>query len=275
MEGVVEPLDMQVVYARSDGFVDSALPSGSAVQAGRTVLVSATNPKTDMDLKVLQSVLEEFQAKRHLAQMKQENAEAFYLDEAIKGLRRQIEYVQEQETDLKLTAPLSGLWVAPEIDHLQGTYLKREQQVGVVISDHMIIRAVAPQDLAPRLKGEEGATEYPGVEVRVRGRPEELLDGKISKVYPAGSERLPSAALSYAVGGSYATDPKDQHGTKASEKFVEVQIDSLCKAASKDKTPPRLFSGQRVMVRVELPAKPLASQWWRKLRQMIQQKFQM
>jgi hypothetical protein len=133
----------------------------------------------------------------------------------------------------------------------------------------MIIRAVAPQELAPRLKAEAWYTEkYRNLEIRVQGRPEELIRGTIFKVYAAGSERLPSAALSYNVGGEYATDPKDQHGTKAAEKFVEIQIEPQIVGNQ------ALFSGQRVMVRVDLPPKPLAAQWWRSLRQLIQQNFQ-
>ena len=34
MEGVVEPLEMQVIYARGDGFVSSVVPSGANVHAG-------------------------------------------------------------------------------------------------------------------------------------------------------------------------------------------------------------------------------------------------
>ena len=104
------------------------------------------------------------------------------------------------------------------------------------------------------------------VEMRVKGRPDVILSGRIDEIFPAGQKVLPSQALGYAVGGSMSTDVNDPRGITASENFFEVRVQPV------DETV-RLFSGQRVIVRVGLSPKPLMVQWWRSLRQLFQRRF--
>jgi hypothetical protein len=223
---------------------------------------------------VAQAELDVFEKEREKARAKGEIAAAGYFDQAAGGKRQQIAYFEQRLANLSLLAPIDGRWIAPHIERVLGRYITNQQQLGEVISDQKFIRAVAPQDLVPRLKEAWSGGALGEVEIRIAGHPETLLKGKISKVYPAGSRLLPSPALSNSMGGTIATDPRDQHGTRAAEEFYEVQIDSIYNPDPKGKAP-ILFSGQRVMVRVELPEKPLAAQWWRSLMQLIQQKFQM
>ena len=107
---------------------------------------------------------------------------------------------------------------------------------------------------------------YAKVEIRVKGLPDSQFEGTIEKILPAGQERLPSAALGYAAGGSMATVEQDHGGTKTAERFFEIHIvpkdSEVC-----------LFSGQRVIVRFETSSKPLMVQWWRSLLQLFQRRF--
>jgi putative peptide zinc metalloprotease protein len=274
--GVVEPVSMKVISARGDGFVRGFLPSGQYVQAGdpKHPLIQADNPELSKDLAVANAELTALQEERKKALAKGEIAAAGYYDQAASAKRQEIAYFSERLANLSLLAPIDGEWVAPQIERVQGRYVTNQQQLGELISKQKFIRAAAPQKLIPRLKEAWFNGQMGEVEIRVLGHPEVLLKGKISKIYPAGSRHLFSPAMSNAMGGSIATDPKDQHGTKAVDEFYEVQIDSIYNPDPKAK-PPVLFSGQRVMVRVELPEKPLAVQWWQSLLQLIQQKFQM
>jgi len=78
---------------------------------------------------------------------------------------------------------------------------------------------------------------------------------------------LPSEALGYAVGGSMPTIVEDPSGVRTAEKFFEIRI-----RPTPDKTV-RLLSGQRVVARFQLPSKPLAAQWYRTARQLLQRRF--
>jgi len=68
---------------------------------------------------------------------------------------------------------------------------------------------------------------------------------------------LPSAALGYQAGGAMAVVKDDQKGVKAAERFFEIRV--IPDAASKV----QLHSGQRVIVRLVMPPKPIALQAWR------------
>ncbi len=121
----------------------------------------------------------------------------------------------------------------------------------------------------------ERDVRWRGVEIRMKGQPLPLMTGRVRRIIEAGHERLPSAALGYAVGGAVATDPKDPKGTKAAERFFEIRIDpdpvDNPKSPWHGKMP--LLSGQRVVVRVDMPPRPLAQQWYRSLLQLIQRRF--
>ena len=117
------------------------------------------------------------------------------------------------------------------------------------------------------------------VEIRVKGRPDLKFTGQVMKVLPAGQEQLPSVALGYAAGGSTQTAADDPKGRKATEKFFEIRIGDIKPdidpedADSGAALKRRLWSGQRVIVRFELPPKPLAVQFWRAVRQLFLVRF--
>ena len=126
--------------------------------------------------------------------------------------------------------------------------------------DDVLIRAVAGQDVAV-LDADNV------VEIRVLGRPGQLLGGRITKRLRAGDDVLPSAALGYAAGGSVATAKDDRQGLKAAERFFELRIAPDAKAGKS------LLSGQRVVVRLTMTPKCIALQCWHALLQVIQKRF--
>jgi putative peptide zinc metalloprotease protein len=107
------------------------------------------------------------------------------------------------------------------------------------------------------------------VEIRVRGRPDVVLPGRLRTVLPAGLLDLPSAALGYAAGGSTAIVAGDQSGTRTVEPFFEARVDFVDPAQAAA----LLCSGQRVEVRFDFGRRPLFVQWWRATRQLVQRRF--
>jgi len=274
VEGVVEPVDLAIVHAKSDGFVASFLPSGAKVSPGGSPLIRAINRELEAERKSSVAERRVLEVKRRLAEM-QEIAAAQILDEQIEALDERIARLEFELASLNLDPPLSGTWVAPDIEHATGTYLHRGQSIGFVASlDDVIVRATAVQKVAAMLE-----QAHKAVEIRVKGRPKLKLTGKIEKISPAGHELLPSEALGYAVGGSMPTLPEDPRGTRTAEKFFEVRIrpdaDSPPKAGliNAGVAGVRLLTGQRVVVRIRMSPKPLAVQWWRSARQLFQRRF--
>lgn len=260
VEGVVEPVGLAMVYAATDGLVGGHLASGSAVSPEGRALVSTSSPELLAKREGLQAERRRLVARRRLAQT-QEVVAAQVLTRQIAALDEQIERVNQEIASLEVHAPLKGTWIAPEIERLRGAYLRRGDRIGLVATlDNVFIRAIAGQEVAVA----EAAAH---VDIRVKGKPDQALTGTITRILPAGQEQLPSAALGYAAGGAVPTAPDDQRGTKAAERFFKVHVTPDTASGV------TLLSGQRVVVRLEMPRKPLLLQWWRSLLQLIQKRF--
>jgi len=263
VEGIVEPVDLAIVHAQSDGFISEFLPSDQIVTPDGNPLIKAVNPALVAEKKALTAELRSLQIKRRVAQT-QEIAAAQMLTEQIQALQEKITRVDFLLSSLHLQPAISGTWISPDIERTQGIYLHRGQQIGLVAGlDHVRIRATAGQNLAAILLEQA----YKELEIRVKGRPDVMLTGEIEEIFPAGQEVLPSEALGYAVGGSMPTIVEDPSGVRTAEKFFEIRI-----RPTPDKTV-RLLSGQRVVARFQLPSKPLAAQWYRTARQLFQRRF--
>ncbi len=263
IEGVVEPVRMAIVHAESDGFVTDVLPSGCEVTPEGQPLLAAANPMLDAEKKGVTAELAGLEVKRRLAELR-ETATVQIIDEQMQALRERIARVDFKLAALTPRAPFPGTWISPEIDRAKGAYVRRGQQLGIVADVRQLrLRATAGQELAALLVA-QGATD---LELRARDRPDVECGGVIAQIFPAGHDVLPSQSLGYAAGGSVATNLKDPRGMTTAEKFFEVRI-----------TPPAgetwpLLTGQRAIVRLTLPSRPLAAQWWQSLRQLFQRRF--
>ena len=213
--------------------------------------------------KSLAAQMLDLQARKRIAETK-DVASVQILTEQIEALTEKIKKIKADISSLNLKPSLSGTWISKEIENAEGLYLRRGEQIGIIADlNDLMIRATAKQETAALLI--ENA--YNEVAIRVKGRPDVLVQGQIEKIYPAGQEILPSQALGYAVGGSMQTTVQDPRGIKTTEKFFEIRIKP---ALEKDI---KLFSGQRVIVRIRMPSKSLSAQWWRSIRQLFQRRF--
>jgi hypothetical protein len=264
IEGVVEPQDLQVVYAGTDGFVTVILPSGQTmVQDSDTPVLEAINVPLLAEQKMLLAELRLLQAKERIAQT-EEIAAAQMIKEQISALEEQIQRVQDELSSLRLGTELSGTWISPNYEKMQGVYLRRGDPAGYIVPvDGLLIRATAGQTLAAMLLEQH----QDHVQIRPKGRPDIELTGTVEKIFPAGQEVLPSESLGYAAGGTVLTQAQDPSGRKTAEKFFEVWIHPEMDSTH------RLLTGQRVIARIKLRPKPLAVQWWLAARQLFQRRF--
>jgi putative peptide zinc metalloprotease protein len=264
VEGFVDPIQYAVVHAGADGFLAEHFPSGKAASPDGPPLVRCTNPALEAQLRQYEAERRCLMAKRSLAQTK-DMASVQIVDEQIRATDEKIQRVRSQLADLDIRAPFAGTWLSPQIDRRKGAYLHRGDEVGRVATlDNVLVRAVAGQDVVGLLVVEANQR----VEMRPDRRPDITFTGTIKQFLPAGQDRLPSAALGYAGGGSVAVATEDPRGTKTSERFFEIQVNPGPDSAG------QLLAGQRVIIRFEAEPKPYLLQWWRGLLQLIQRRFQ-
>jgi len=267
IEGIVEPVNMAIVYAESDGFVVDFLPSDQMVSPSGNSLITAVNPELEAERKSLRAELRSLQAKRRVAETR-EIAAAQIIDEQIDALGEKIARIDYELASLNVQATSPGRWISPDIEKTKGMYLSRGQEIGLVADmNNVLIRAFARQELGGMLFDQARNFAKINVEIRTKGRPNVSLTGEIEQVLPAGQQKLPYQAMGYAVGGTIPTLIDDPQGLETAEKFFEVRIKPNLEKSE------QLRSGQRIVARIQMPNKPLAVQWWRSLRQLFQRRF--
>ena len=263
IEGIVEPAQLALIHVETDGFVTGFLPSESVAWPDGPPLVQAVNPQLQTQEASLLAERRILDARYRLAET-QETAAAQIIAEQIDALDETLVRIQSQLDMLNLKPPFKGIWVAPEIDRARGTYLRRGERIGFVGSfDDLTLRVTAGQDVAAMIFEQANET----VEIRVKGRPDRTFTGRIEKIFPAGSEELPSEALGYAAGGDMPTRSRTPQDRTAAERFFEIRI----KPAASDA--PNLLTGQRVVARLTMTPKPLLVQWWQSGRRLFQRRF--
>jgi putative peptide zinc metalloprotease protein len=264
VEGFVDPVQYAVIHAGADGFLADHFPSGKTVSPDSAPLVRCINPELDAELRQYEAERRGLVARRNLAQTK-DIAAAQIVDEQIRATDEKIQRVRTQLADLEIRAPFAGTWLAPQIDRRRGAYIHRGEEVGRVATlGNVLVRAVAGQDVVGLLVAEADQR----VEMRPDRRPDTTLTGTIKQFLPAGQDRLPSAALGYAGGGSLAVSSDDPRGTKTPERFFEIQVTPDPDSAG------QLLAGQRVIIRFDAESKPYLAQWWQGLLQLFQRRFQ-
>ena len=276
-QGVGEPLERARAVVKSPGWVDAILVrDGESVRAGQ-VLVRLRNPDTATELKTAELEME--RAAILLDAAKGTSAgEADIARQTYERAKDQVAKIQKDAAELVVVAPNAGKVVAPQLDRLQGVYLKRGQPVAEVSDDAMIETFVSvEQGDYERVR----AASDPQVEVRFAGdtgrklKAVDLVGDDLEEIryLPAAKNDVRSGALTLAGGGTIAPDQRDPNKTAADlfEMRVILANPPVADGGGDGSGEARRFlPGQRAYVRIKLDDEPLAKQWWRQFLQLIQ-----
>jgi putative peptide zinc metalloprotease protein len=309
LEGYVDPVRQEIVHAAADGFVTGVMESNRRAAPGGEPLLRTRSPELAAQLEELLAQQRELKARRWQA-MTKDQAQAQIIAEQIAALDERKARITQQLDSLTVRASFGAEWISPDIDRARGSYLRRGDAVGMLASSkqvggeaasrdmQVVIRAMVSQDVVDMLLA--GATDadsgrdravppetqpsgrWRKLTIRIKGLPDVEMTGRIIRVIEAGQDRLANPALGYAAGGSIRTDPKDPKGMKTSERFFEVEIEPQpVQDPATDRRPAGVWHGrvpllirQRVIVRVEMPPRPLIQQWYRSILQLVQRRFQ-
>ncbi|MFP4053511.1 MAG: PqqD family peptide modification chaperone [Phycisphaerae bacterium] len=259
VEGIIEPDGMRYVHAGESGFLATFAPTGTKVRQG-DVIFRLENTELTTSLATQKLELQKLLLEQQEVRRRKGLAAAQMYEQRIAAKRQRIAWLQKQVAALEMRSPISGQWIAPDIEAAQGAFLEHGERLGFVAElGDLQVHAGASQNVPLR-------DIYSEVEIRVKGRPDLELRGTIAERNPAGTDRLPSPAMSYLAGGSFETDPSDKEGTRTLERFFRLMI-------RPDDANVPLLPGQVVVVRVTAPPKPLAVQVYRKVLQLVQKKF--
>ena len=271
VEGTVEPVNIAYIHAGADGFVTAALPDDSPVQGstddagGPIVLISAVNRQLAQDANDLEIAKEIMAARRRVAQLQsaadpRDLALVQILDASLASLDKQHRLARQELAGLTVRSPLGGRWMSLEADFLRGAYVRKGRKVGKVVAlDPVMIVADCPHRLAGMLLAEA----LPTAEIRIVGQPATKLVGTW-KIRPAGTRGENDAP----VRASSVNPGAEAEGGRDGAAFELVVTPS-----GPGDSP--LMPGQSVVVRFDLPRRPLLLQWWRSIRQMAQRRLRL
>jgi putative peptide zinc metalloprotease protein len=187
------------------------------------------------------------------------------LNAAKEATAARLRRVETDKAALIVRARHDGTWVAPNVADSLGRWITRGTPLGVVVnpSSFEFLAPVAQTD-GDALFG----SRLLGAELRLVGQGGASVPVERWIVVPGEQQHLPSAALGWAAGGEVPVVPSDSKGQKTVEPFFEVraEVGSLPGVA--------LLHGRSGKIRFDLAPEPLLPRWIRRLRQLLQQRYQ-
>ncbi len=261
-DGVVWLPEQALVRAGAPGFLSTlqAAP-GSRVSAG-TPIARSVDPALDAQVRVSQARVAELEA-THAAEFVNDRAQAEVVMEQLRHERSLLERALERARGLQVAAASDGRFVVTRASDLPGRYLRQGEVIGYVIGDEPpVVRVVLDQASVEAVAGKTRS-----VDMRLAGALDQALPGYILRQVPAGRGEVSSAALAATGGGRIAADPRDPQGRRTLERVFELDV------AFEQPPAATLPFGQRVHLRFDHPAEPLAQQLWRPLRRLFLRHF--
>ncbi len=261
-EGIIWLPEQARLRAQADGTLIRLLAAdGSQVRPGQA-LIEMQDAYLDLQVRLLLARLRELKAQLTQAQVR-DRSQTQVVHEEIAQARRDLQRARERQAGLVLNSPLAGRLVVPNAADLPGRYLRRGELIAYVLAEPATasVRAVVGQD---RIGLVRDRSESVRVRLDTWDAPSELTE--ILRQVPSATSRLPSAALGSAGGGPIALDPSDGSGRTALKPLFVLDLALTPGLAAG-------YPGQRVEVRFDHGAEPLAVQWIRGLRQMFLSRF--
>jgi putative peptide zinc metalloprotease protein len=260
-EGVVWIPDEAFVRAGTEGFVEEIVARpGSWVERG-TVLLVLRDPQLTTRVSVLEARRRELLA-RYIEQQPTDRVKAEIIKEDLEYVEQSLTRARQQAAELVVLSRTAGTLVVPTPEDLPGRFVRQGDLLGHVVDLQTItVRAVVTQTEIDLVRARTR-----GVDVRLAERLAQSLPAVLRRVVPSATDRLPTPALGSGGGGRIAVDPRDSHGVTAIQRLFEVDVELPAQAGI-------VNVGGRAYVRFDHGWAPLATQWYRQIRQLFLARF--
>lgn len=263
--GLVEALGQRELFVQTEGDLVYLLPTGARVLQSNAVIARGENPELVSERLEIKARMRTLEAQYDQRLAEGQGAAASAVQEQIAALKTRLVDLDRREANLTVRAPFTGRWSSPQRSHYQGVYVRPGESLGRLVSEgDLRIVVLADQNVGPRLRNELPIGSM--VRVRLRGEPDAEATGQIVRFIESGRRRLPSPALGLGGGGDMMTDPDDPNAGKTARAYFEVHLELDQQAAHEAGFRP----GQAAVVRFSLPSQPIATQVFRIVRQLLQ-----
>jgi putative peptide zinc metalloprotease protein len=262
VEGVTWPSAKSQVRAEADGFIDKFLVKDRGQVQQDQPIILTRDPFSQAHLKRLEAQKKQLEIQL-MAARTVDRVQADIVREELNAAVEDLHRARERSEALVIRSPRDGIFIVPREQDQVDRFVRKGQVVAFVTNpdDHTTVRAVVSQDDIGLVR------EYiRKVDVRSAGWNTQSFPSQVVREVPGGTHQLPTAALSAAGGGLFATDPSDSNGRKTLERVFEIEI-SLPPEGHTE------YLGTRMYIRFDHGYEPLGIQVWRSLRQLFLRRF--
>lgn len=262
--GILEARQKSEIVNEAPGeLIEILADEGAWVNAG-SPLVRLENQELELQLRSARARLEHART-LHRAALQQNPADLAPLERRLQAVERQIARLERDQAHLTVIARHAGIWHAPEADGWIGRWLPRGTVLGIVLDAREF-------EFAASIRQNEVnslfASEIRGAAVRVHGQAGDELGVEKMRILQVAREKLPSAALGWMGGGEVQIDVRDPEGRRSAEPFFELR--GMLAPQSRV----AFLHGRTGRIRFTLAPEPLLPRWWRRLRQLLQSRYQ-
>jgi putative peptide zinc metalloprotease protein len=248
------PGELEAVHAQS----------GARVIQGQ-LLLEFKNQPLELELAAARASVDEVQARLRHARYEQ-IANLKPLLSRLDAVEKRVQRLEQDRAALHIHARQDGIWVAPQINEWKGRWVVRGTALGLLLDPSGYeFTAIVAQDDGDSLF----ARKIFNAEARLSGQAEHVLSLGPLEIIPAELSQLPTAALGWMGGGDVPVAPGDPHGLRTVEPFFEVRAPVL------DAKEAALLHGRAGKIRFKLEPEPLLPRWMRRLRQLLQKRYQL
>lgn len=254
-EGVVWMPPQSEVRAGADAVIIRLVAEPNSEVAPGDLLIEMEDSRLDARVVILEAAVAEATA-RYESLRTTELVDAQIIGDEIARIQADLEVARVRRAALSVRSPTAGTFIIERPQDLEGRYVHHGDLIAYVadFAAGTVAVAVSQDDIG--LIRERTRS----VSLRLAERLGDELPASISREVPAATNRLPSAALGGLSGGPFATDPADQDGVVTLEPVFRIELSVS--------TPVQRI-GERAYVRFDHGSEPLASQWYRRLRQVF------
>lgn len=254
-QGVVWLPDEALVRAEAPGQISAVQAAPGGALARGTPLLKIDNLPLQAELTQAAAALAQTEASLRRAEVA-EPARAIPLRSELAARQSRYDEARARVAALDVAAASAGRWVPDAPTELTGRAVKRGELLGYLVAGPTDrVRVAVTQEDADMVK-----RRVQSVQVRLMQAPHAMRDARVRREVPGGGFELVSAALGSSGGGEIGVDPTHEGGRHSLRRVFDIELQL------QQPSPSAVF-GDKVWVRFDLGATPLAVQWLLRLRQ--------
>jgi putative peptide zinc metalloprotease protein len=258
---VARYLPETMMRSRASGFISKIhVADGDRVEEG-DLLVELENRELVSELQQLEVTFQQNEIRLRRAIERHEPSERQVLQEDQKAITQQLDQLRSQAGGLRLVATRAGRVVAHGLEARLATYVEEGDPLLVVASESdKELVALIDQDVVEEVRSHVGRM------LRIRSASFDTVTGRLDRIEPRATDRLPDPSMAASEGGSLAVQPVTDKDDPEAVRLLEPHFRG--RVVIQPDVAAEVPAGMRMRVSVGYRTEPIASRVRRTIRRI-------